>query len=130
MTSHGWRGKWAVGAVAGSFILAAVLWVAGRSREPQFRVSIGPAAPGAELREFAIRVDGKLAGRYRMEITGSPGGKLVMKAGAEVKVKHVFGCYVYSYWGKEIYQAGRLWSLVSQANDNGKEFTIRASADG
>ena len=83
------------------------------------------------MRDFHVWVDGKHSGTYRMTITKQDDGSLAMSSQAEIKVKKAFiTVYRYSYTGVEVWKDGRLQSLKSSCNDDGKESTVHATFDG
>ena len=88
------------------------------------------AADETETRQFAVQVDGKPAGQYTMTITKSDGGVESMSAQANVRVKHLFGTYVYTYQGTESWKNGRLQQLQSNTSDDGKRFEVQVTAEG
>jgi hypothetical protein len=96
------------------------------SRKGEVELALGPPAPNTENRSFAISVDGKRAGTYHMEITRRNDGGLTMSGRARVRVSYVVYTYRYAYTGTEIYKGGRLSSLTSTCDDNGKRFTVAA----
>lgn len=78
-----------------------------------------------ENRHFQVFVDNKYAGDYVMNINHRADGSDEVVENAEVRVK-VLGVtgYHYKYEGKEIWKEGRLYSLGSRCNDDGKQFTV------
>jgi hypothetical protein len=83
-----------------------------------------------EVRSFHIQVDGKKAGHYVMTITKKEDGNTVMTGRANVRISFLVKTYTYTYDGTEIWKDGRLTSLQSSSNDNGKRYEVRAVADG
>ncbi len=109
----------------------AVLAAAGCRRDPP-RLEGGdpPRTADTEVREFAISVDGKPAGQYRMTIRRTDRETVVMTGWAEVRVSYLVFSYHYSYQGTETLRAGRLARLESRADDNGQRFQVTAVAEG
>jgi YD repeat-containing protein len=85
-------------------------------------------AAETEVRTFNVSVDGKPSGQYKMTITRD-GAALSITCDAHVKVK-VLGVTAYSYdfYGVEEWKDGKLQSLRSRSNDDGKKFDVTASA--
>jgi hypothetical protein len=83
-----------------------------------------------EVREFAVRVKGKPAGTYRMTITQRDDGTIQMEGEADVRVSFLVKTYKYTYRGIEVWKDGRLMSLASSTNDDGKRFTVQATSQG
>ena len=81
-----------------------------------------------EQRVFAVTVDGKPAGEYRMTITVDDGWEQ-LTCSAAVRVKHLVGQYRYSYHGTEIWRGGRLQQLDAASDDDGIRHTVRAVTD-
>jgi hypothetical protein len=88
-------------------------------------------AAETEVREFSVSVDGKSSGTYTMTITKQDDGIYTMVCQADVKVKvGPIVAYRYIYNGTETWKDGRLQSLESDCDDDGKKFHVRAAADG
>jgi hypothetical protein len=105
-------------------LLAAMLLMAGAVCTPA-------RAAETEVREFSVSVDGKSSGTYTMTITKQDDGTFTMVCQADVKVKvGLITAYRYTYNGTETWKDGRLQSLESDCDDDGKKFHVRASADG
>ena len=92
------------------------------------------AAPRAcaaetEVRTFNVSVDGKPSGQYTMTITKGDGGAVSLTCDAHVKVK-VLGvtAYHYDFFDIEEWKDGRLQSLRSRCDDDGKKFEVVATA--
>jgi hypothetical protein len=83
---------------------------------------------GEEIRDFAIRVQNKPSGYYRMTITEQGNGATTVNGEARVDYRKFVVRYTYSYDGTEVWQNGRLVQLDSIANDNGKAFRVSARA--
>jgi hypothetical protein len=90
--------------------------------------SLNAAEPESETRDFNIRIDNKPAGHYHMTIERTGDDTLVISAEASAKVSYLIYTYRYSYEGREVWKKGRLWELTSKANDNGKKYTVTATA--
>jgi YD repeat-containing protein len=91
------------------------------------------AAPRAlaaetEVRLFNVSVDGKPSGQYKMTFA-KDGGTITITCDAHVKVK-VLGvtAYHYDFYGVEEWKDGRLQSLRSRSDDDGKKFDVTAAA--
>jgi hypothetical protein len=82
-----------------------------------------------ENRNFALTIDRKAAGYYRMTIDTRAGGITQMSASANVSLKYLVYRYSYSLNESETWQDGRLVRLESSSNDNGKAFQVSAAAD-
>jgi hypothetical protein len=88
------------------------------------------AAAGCETRDFAVTVDAKPAGWYRMTITPRGKHSLSLECQAQVRAKVLFYTYKYSYRGTETYQGGQLSHFESRCNDDGKPYEVLATPDG
>jgi hypothetical protein len=86
-------------------------------------------AADKEVRDFAVTVDRKPAGRYSMAITQQTDGSQTVEGTADVQVSHLVFKYTYSYRGTEVWRDGRLRSLNSNSNDNGKQFTVICTSE-
>jgi hypothetical protein len=77
-------------------------------------------------------VDGKHGGEYHMTITRQDDGTTVLTAHANVRLSYVGGLYkyTYSFRGNEVWKDGRLVRMDSASNDDGKQFSVNAVADG
>jgi hypothetical protein len=84
-------------------------------------------ADHVEKRDFAVAVDGKPAGESHLTITRRDDGSEVVAADANVRVRLIIS-HVYTYEGTEVWKNGRLQSLTSNCNDNGKRFQVTAAA--
>lgn len=94
-------------------------------------LALAPRAQAAEteVRLFKVSVDGKEAGRYTMTFTKENGGSVSISCDAHVKVKVVgVTAYHYDYTGTEVWKDGRLQSLKSSCDDDGKKFNVLATA--
>ncbi len=86
-------------------------------------------AAETEVRQFNVSVDGKPSGQYTMTITKGDDGGVSVTCDAHVKVK-VLGitAYHYDYTGVEEWKDGRVQSLRSRCDDDGKKFEVTATA--
>lgn len=93
--------------------------------------AIPAVAAGAEqeTRHFSISIDNKNAGSYALTIQHDQ-GTFTVTGNANVRHRVLIKTYTYNYNGKEVWKDGRLQSLDSQTNDDGKQFTVSARADG
>ncbi len=80
-----------------------------------------------EIREYNVLVDDAPAGSYELGITAAEDGTFNVTAKAEIKITF-FKVYTYSYGltAKESWADGRLLSLRSNSDDNGKRFRVQA----
>jgi hypothetical protein len=86
-------------------------------------------AAETEVRRFNVSVDGKPSGQYTMSFTNGGDGTLTIACDAHVKVKVAFvTAYHYDYTGTEVWKDGRLVSLKSNCDDDGKKFDVTAAA--
>jgi len=95
-----------------------------------FGLALVPGARAAEteVRVFKVTVDGKDAGKYTMSFT-TDDGALTIGCDAHVKVKVAFvTAYHYDYTGTEVWKEGRLMTLRSSCDDDGKRFEVSAAA--
>ena len=84
-------------------------------------------AAETEARVFKVTVDGKEAGKYTISYTKDD-GTLTIGCDAHVKVKVAFvTAYHYDYTGTEVWKDGRLVSLKSSCDDDGKQFHVSAA---
>jgi hypothetical protein len=88
------------------------------------------SAADTETRVFNVTVDGKPAGEFRMAIRTGDDGNESLALSAEVRVRQIIGGYRYSYRGSETWTSGRLRQFDATSNDNGKNHTVRVTADG
>lgn len=87
-------------------------------------------AADTETRIFAVMVDGRPAGEFRLTIrTAADGGESISVV-ANVQVRSLLGGYVYTYRGSEVWAAGRLRQLDSTSDDNGKKHAVHAAVAG
>jgi hypothetical protein len=109
----GWR-RWGSGVIAWLMLGASPL-----------------AAADIEYRDFRVYVDGKPAGTYSMTISRQDDGSFIMSAQADVAVTYLrIYHYTYTFRGTETWKDGLLQRLDSSSNDDGKRFTVNATADG
>lgn len=85
--------------------------------------------PVIETREFAIRVDGKPAGEYRMTIRDED-GSVNLVAQADVRFRYLLYNYTYQYRGNETWKDGKLQRLESNTKDDKKQYEVTAWTDG
>jgi hypothetical protein len=86
-------------------------------------------AEDTEQRDFSIQVDSKPAGDSHLTITRRDDGSEVVGATVNVQVRFIL-THTYTYQGTEVWKGGRLQSLQSTCNDNGKRFQVAAAAEG
>ena len=89
-----------------------------------------PTARGAdvETRHFNVTIDGKEAGTYKLTMQHDQGTSTITGQ-ANVRFRVFVINYTYTYSGREVWKDGRLQSLDSQTNDDGKRFTVSARAE-
>ncbi len=87
-------------------------------------------AADTEYRDFAVLVDGKNAGRSQMIVTEQKDGTTIMVAQVQVCVKEGLFKYTYTAEARELWKDGRLTSLKTNTNDNGKRREVSALAEG
>lgn len=86
-------------------------------------------AAETEVRKFNVSVDGNPAGQYTMTITKGDDGAVTANCEAHVKVKKVgITVYHYDFFANEKWKDGRLESLGSRCDDDGKKFEVTAAA--
>jgi hypothetical protein len=89
------------------------------------------AAADREIRDFAIRVDGKEAGTYHVNWVRQDNGTETFAAQSEVRVTILaIPVYTYSYSGQETWRAGRLQHFESTGKEKSKPFAVKAVAEG
>jgi hypothetical protein len=92
-------------------------------------IGASPASAGdVETRVFAVSVDGKPAGEFRLTIRTADDGTETALAVASVQVRFILGGYRYSYRGSEVWKAGRLHRFEAASEENGKKHAVRAVA--
>jgi hypothetical protein len=93
---------------------------------------LGLAAPACaaekETRHFTVAVDDKPAGSCRMTIQKREDGSVAVSAEADINVRLLVLKYKYTFRGSEVWKDGRLQSFESNTNDNGKKFSVAATA--
>lgn len=82
-----------------------------------------------EKRTFTVRVDNKPAGSHQLIIQTHDDGTEVVVGQADVTVKFAIITFTFSYRGKETWKDGRLVTLNSATNDNGKKHQVNADAN-
>jgi hypothetical protein len=88
-------------------------------------------AGDTEVRQFNVSVDDKPAGQYVMTLSKHDDGSVSISCDAHVKVTVLrITAYHYDYSGSEVWKDGRLVSLRSRCDDDGKKFEVSAAADG
>jgi hypothetical protein len=93
--------------------------------------AIGSATASAadtETRLFAVQVDGRPAGEFRLIVRTVDDGTETATAVASVQVRQLLGGYRYTYRGTEVWKAGRLRQLDAASEENGKKHTVVAVA--
>ncbi len=85
-------------------------------------------AADSETREFVVKVDGKPSGNANMTIQRQDDGTTVVSCDTNVRVRVLIKTYVYTCQTRETWKDGRLQQLVSQCNDDGKQFRVSANA--
>src|SRR5215468_3558169 len=84
-------------------------------------------AAETEVRKFQVTVDGKPSGEYTMTFTKEADGSVRISCDAHVKVKVAFvTAYHYDYNATEVWKAGRVVSLKSTCDDDGKKYEVTA----
>ena len=85
-------------------------------------------AADAEVRTFAVAVDGKPAGTFKMAYKSDADGTETIAVVAEVKVKTTLLTYTYNLRSIEAWKGDRLASVESYADDDGKKMAVKAAA--
>jgi hypothetical protein len=90
------------------------------------------SAADVEARDYQISVDGKRGGESHFRIARRDDGSTVVTCQADVSVRYALGLYTYryTYRGTEVWKDSRLVRLTSTANDDGKQYAVRAERDG
>jgi hypothetical protein len=91
-----------------------------------FAASVARAAD-AEQRVFAVSVDGKPAGEYRVAVRVADDGTETVNCTAAVQVRYLLGHYHYNYQGAEVWKGGRLVRLDADSDDDGTRNAVRAA---
>jgi hypothetical protein len=84
------------------------------------------SAADTETRLFAVHVDGRPAGEFRLTLRTADDGTETATAVASVQVRQLLGGYRYTYRGTEVWKAGRLWQLDAASEENGKKRGVAA----
>jgi hypothetical protein len=89
-----------------------------------------PAGAGTARRQLALFHGGGRIGAQTLEATRA-GDRVDVRVAVDVAVR-LLGMTVYRYQleAREVWEGGRLASLVSDANNNGRRLAVRASRDG
>jgi hypothetical protein len=87
-------------------------------------------ADESEVRDFTVLVDGKRAGDAHMNLSRQEDGTTTVNWDTDITVTVFFFTYRYTYRGQEVWKDGRLQSLESSCNDDGKRFVVSAAAEG
>jgi hypothetical protein len=85
-------------------------------------------AADSETRAFVVKVDGKPAGHANMTIQQQDDGTTIVSCDTTVRVRVLIKTYTYTCRTRETWKGGRLQQLVSQCNDDGKQFQVSAAA--
>jgi Family of unknown function (DUF6134) len=92
-----------------------------------------PAARAAdtEVREFAVLINGKRSGDYRLTLARQDDGTVTATLQGAMRVTKLgVTWYHYSYRGTEVWKDGRLQRLESTCDDDGKQYSVLATAEG
>jgi hypothetical protein len=88
-------------------------------------------ADDTEHREFSVFVDGKDAGVSRMTLVQKDDGTTYMSGTVNVKFRHLLIAeYVLKIETQEVWKNGRLISMNTKSNENGKKNDISVAAEG
>jgi hypothetical protein len=125
-----WGSAKLVGAVGAGVVLSAAAWLLVRTRPAALAVAaaVPAGATADEVRTFAVTVDGKPGGTYTIATATAADGTETVTVAAMVKVKTLVGHYTYELNSTEAWKGGRLVSLRSAANDDGKKHAVTAVA--
>jgi hypothetical protein len=85
-------------------------------------------AAETEVRYYAVSVDGKRAGQSTLNIHRQDDGTVTVGGSVDIRLRIFIKTVTYTYQGTEVWKAGRLHSLQSTCNDNGKNFQVTALA--
>ena len=99
--------------------LLAGVWVIG---------SAGFTFAQTETRTFAVSVDGKPAGSYRMSSSIAADGTETVTASADIKVRILIINYTYTLRSKEVWKGGKVIGVESAANNDGKRTSVTATS--
>lgn len=108
-------------------------WWCGQGALLAFVLLAGASASRAadpETRHFQIFVDNRPAGSYFMTIDNRDDGTTVVSARADVRIRYLLVSYHYAYRGTEVWKQGKLATLTSSSDDDGKRFSVAAQTDG
>ena len=112
------------GFVSGTFVLAILAVTSiGQTAEPA-----EPKVVSRQTREFRVLVDRRERGSQTMVISRRSDGSETMRAEVEVSLNLVVYRYRYASSGTEVWKAGRLIELTSEADYNGDKYVVQASA--
>lgn len=111
-----------------------------KSRKRHFLILLGAllglasapplTAAEKETRTFAISVEGKPAGTYKLTLEQRPDGTVVAETVANVKISYLVYKYKYSLNCTEMWKQGRLLQLQSSCDDDGTRYSVSAQAVG
>ena len=101
-----------------------------RALEPAPAGAAAQAAVAAQIRDFAVLVDGKRSGTYRMAVYQYANGGVIMQGQADVRVRYLIFDYSYTYRGRETWHNQQLVGLESQSDDGGQRNQVSAAPDG
>jgi hypothetical protein len=114
-------------------LLVVVLWRTARasSEVPAEATALAVAPPEAEVRTFAVQVDGKPSGTYTISSRKSDDVIIVTNM-ADVLVRKGPFKYQYTFRSTESWKDGKVIAFESTTNDDGKRKTAKgtATADG
>jgi hypothetical protein len=98
---------------------------------PAAALLLAPVAHAAEpeVRPFAVSVDGRHAGEYRLSVREAEDGTVTAESTADVTVRVLVFTYRYTFRGVEVWKDGRLVRLDTTSDDNGTRHTVSAVAD-
>ena len=87
-------------------------------------------AADSELRTFAVAVDGKPAGTFKMAVRIEDNGTETIAVVADVKIRAGIFRYVYEHQCLEVWKGELLVSVDASTNDDGKKHTVKAATNG
>jgi hypothetical protein len=90
-------------------------------------VPAGARAADAEVRTYAVSVDGRRAGQSVLAIDRKDDGAVTVTANVSISLRFFIKTYTYTYQGTEVWKAGRLQALQSTSNDDGKSYRVTAA---
>ena len=91
-----------------------------------------PAARAAdmEIRRFAILIDGKRSGDYKLTVARQDDGTVTATLQGAMRITKLgVTWYHYSFRGTEVWNNGRLQRLESTCDDDGKKYSLIATAE-